>query len=33
MQHALQDIVDSIAGHIPLPVSLTDPDLNSPNPG
>jgi hypothetical protein len=29
MQHALQDIVDSIAGHIPLPVSLTDPDLNS----
>jgi hypothetical protein len=23
MQHALQDIVDSIAGHIPLPVSLT----------
>jgi hypothetical protein len=29
MQHVLQDIVDSIAGHIPLPVSLTDPDLNS----
>jgi hypothetical protein len=24
MQHALQAIVDSIAGHIPLPVSLTD---------
>jgi hypothetical protein len=29
MQHALQDIADSIAGHIALPVSLTDPDLNS----